>query len=49
MAGAGYEQVLENLRAPSPNSVVPVLEIHLKRAAQHSLSNQNLHGARLGL
>jgi DNA replication protein DnaC len=41
VASPEYEQLLENLRALSLSSVVPVLDVHLKRAAKHSLSYQD--------
>jgi hypothetical protein len=36
-----YEQLLESLRQLGLSSVTPVLDVHLKRAAQHSTSYQD--------
>lgn len=41
MAAPEYEQLQENLRRLGLGSIVPVLEVHLKRAAQHSVSYQD--------
>lgn len=41
MAAPEYEQLLDNLRQLGLSSVVPVLDAHLKRAAQHSTSYQD--------
>ena len=41
MATPEYEQLLDNLRQMGMSSVVPVLDSHLKRAAQHSMSYQD--------
>jgi len=41
MASPEYEQLLENLRQLRLSSLVPVLDTHLKRAAQRSLSYQD--------
>jgi hypothetical protein len=41
MAAPEYEQLLENLRQLGLSSVAPVLDVHLKRAAQHTMSYQD--------
>ena len=41
MAAPEYEQLLDNLRQLGLSSVVPVLDVHLKRAAQHTMSYQD--------
>ncbi len=41
MAAPEYEQLLENLRHLGLSSVTPVLDVHLKRAAQHTMSYQD--------
>jgi DNA replication protein DnaC len=41
MAAPEYEQLLENLRQLGLSSVTPVLDVHLKRAAQHTMSYQD--------
>lgn len=41
MAAPEYEQLLDNLKRLGLSSVVPVLDSHLKRAAQHSMSYQD--------
>jgi DNA replication protein DnaC len=41
VAAPEYEQLLDNLRQLGLSGVVPVLDVHLKRAAQHTMSYQD--------